>query len=166
MRRIAFLSVCAVMVCVAVGCSQAGNRDAAVKAIQSNDAQWNVDLAAKDPDKIASHYADDAVFIVAGSPPFSGKDAIRNAYKGMVADPAMSLTFQAARIDVAQSGELAYTEGSYMLTVTDPASKKIVHDHGSYVTTYRRQADGSWKAVEDIVSSEVPPPAAADSAGH
>ncbi len=76
----------------------------------------------------------------------------------MTADPAMSLKFQATKTDVAKSGDLAYTQGTYTLTLTDPKTKKIITDHGSYVTTYRKQADGTWKAVADIATSEVPPP--------
>jgi hypothetical protein len=44
------------------------------------------------------------------------------------------------------------------LTLTDPQTKQVVNDHGSYVTTYRKQPDGAWKAVADIASSEVSPP--------
>jgi ketosteroid isomerase-like protein len=74
----------------------------------------------------------------------------------------MTLKFQAARVEVAKSGDQAYTQGSYAMTMTDPASKQVVNDHGSYVTTYRKQADGTWKAVADIATSDVPPPAPPD----
>jgi ketosteroid isomerase-like protein len=57
---------------------------------------------------------------------------------------------------VAGSGDLAYSRGTYTMTMTDPKTKKPVTDHGSYVTDYRKQPDGSWKAVADIVTSEVP----------
>jgi len=79
----------------------------------------------------------------------------------MVADPAMSLKFQADRVEVAKSGDLAYTQGTYSMAMTDPATKNVVNDHGSYVTVYKKQADGSWKSVSDIVTSAVPPPAPA-----
>jgi len=52
---------------------------------------------------------------------------------------------------------MAFTQGSYLLTITDPQSKKVVHDNGSYVTTYRREADGTWKAVTDIATSSAWP---------
>jgi uncharacterized protein (TIGR02246 family) len=128
-----------------------------VAAIQASEVQWNQDYAAKDIDKIMAHYADDAVLVVPGSPASSGKDAIRAALKQMVADPALVLKFQSSKIDVAKSGDLGYTQGSYTLTVTDPQTKQVVNDHGSFVTTYRKQPDGSWKAVADIATSEVPP---------
>jgi ketosteroid isomerase-like protein len=77
--------------------------------------------------------------------------------KQMMNDPAMTLTFKASRVEVAKSGAMGYTEGSYKLTVTDPTTHKVINEHGSYATTYRQQADRTWKAVIDIVTSEVPP---------
>jgi ketosteroid isomerase-like protein len=60
-------------------------------------------------------------------------------------------------VDVAKSGDLGYSAGTYKLTVTDPATHKPINDHGNYVTTFRKQADGTWKAVADIATSSVPP---------
>lgn len=131
--------------------------DADVKAISDNEAQWNADYKARDLDKIVSHYADAAVLMVPGAPISKGSDAIRNDLKQMLADPAMALSFHASTVDVAKSGDLAFTQGAYNLTVTDPSSHKVINDHGSYVTTYRKQADGSWKAIADIATSDVPP---------
>jgi ketosteroid isomerase-like protein len=62
------------------------------------------------------------------------------------------------RIQVAASGDLAYTRGHYSMTMTDPVSRKPAASGGSYLTVWRRQADGGWKAVEDFVT---PGPAAA-----
>jgi ketosteroid isomerase-like protein len=45
---------------------------------------------------------------------------IRATLKQMVADPALPLKFTAAKIDVARSGDLGYTRGAYVLTMTDP----------------------------------------------
>jgi hypothetical protein len=43
--------------------------------------------------------------------------------------------------------------------MTDPQTRQVINDHGSYVTTYRKQPDGAWKAVADMATSEVPTPA-------
>lgn len=133
--------------------------DADVQALKDNEAQWNRDFASKDAEKLASHYADEAVLMSPGVPSSVGKDDIRKALTAMVSDPALSLKFHAAKVEVAKSGDLGFTQGSYTMTMTDPSSKKVINDHGSYVTTYRKQADGSWKAVADIASSELPPAA-------
>jgi uncharacterized protein (TIGR02246 family) len=136
-------------------------RDADAKALRDNETQWNQDFAAKDAAKLTEHYADDAVLMVTGMPASSGKEAIRKTLTEMVADPALAVKFAPSHVEVAKSGDVAFTQGSYTLTMTDPNSKQAVNDHGSYVTTYRKQPGGSWKAVSDIVTSEVPPPAPA-----
>jgi uncharacterized protein (TIGR02246 family) len=160
MKRFATLCAISAMAFTISACNQTPDtHDADVKAIQDNEAQWNQDYAAKDNDKIVAHYADDAILIVPGTPSSSGREAIRNALKEMVSDPAMSLKFHPSRVEVAKSGDVAYTQGTYTLTLTDPQTKQLINDHGSYVTTYRKQPDGTWKAVADIATSEVPPPA-------
>ena len=131
--------------------------DVDVKAITDTEVQANQAWASKDADKIMAFYADDAVLMTPGSEMVQGKDAIHEAMKGMLSDPAISLTFQSSKSEVAKSGDLGYTAGTYKLTLTDPATHKPITDHGNYVTTFRKQADGSWKAVADIASSAVPP---------
>jgi uncharacterized protein (TIGR02246 family) len=145
------------------GCSPApapappDTHDADVKAISDMEAKQVADFAAKNLDALVGFYADDAAVMTPGGPPSKGKDAIRNGLKEMIADPAMKLVFKADRVDVSKGGDLGYTQGTYTLTMTNPVTHKPFEDHGSYVTTYRKQADGSWKAVADIATSEVPP---------
>jgi uncharacterized protein (TIGR02246 family) len=160
----AFVTLCgaAVVALAMTACNPApvtapDTHDADVKAIGDNEVQWTKDYAAKDADKVAAHYADDGILMISGQPALQGKAAIQGALKAMLADPGMTLTFQAARVDVAKSGDLGYTQGTYKLTVTDPTTHKVVSDHGSYVTTYRKQADGSWLAEADVAVSDVPP---------
>lgn len=164
MKAIATLCGATLIALSMAACNQAAppppdTHDADVKAISDTEAQWSKDYALKDPDKIAAYYADDAVLMVPGMEATSGKDAIANSMKGMLKDPAFSLQFKASKVDVAKSGDVGYSWGTYQLTMSNPAGKGTMNDHGSYVTVYRKQADGSWKAVEDIATSAVPPPA-------
>jgi len=164
MNRILTIFAAIVLSAMLTACNQApaptantsGNHDADVQALRDTEAKWNQDFAAKDATKLANYYADDAVLLVPGSTPAAGKAAIQKVTESLVADPALSLHFKASKVEVASSGDLGYTQGSYLMTMTDPATKKPMNDHGSYVTTYRKQPDGSWKAVADIVTSEVP----------
>jgi ketosteroid isomerase-like protein len=75
----------------------------------------------------------------------------------MLDDPNLKLNFSSDRIEVSASGDLATTKGSYTSTMTNPKTKKTMEDKGSYLTVYKKQADGSWKAVEDMIASEVAP---------
>jgi uncharacterized protein (TIGR02246 family) len=160
MKRFAAICTAAAIALIVTACSQTPDtHDADVKAIQDSEAQWNQDYAAKDVGKIMAHYSDDAILMAPGMPASSGRDAIRTMIQQMAADPALSLRFHAGKVEVAKSGDVGYTQGIYTMVMTDPQTKQLVHDHGSYVTTYRKQPDGAWKAVADIASSEVPPPA-------
>lgn len=161
MNRLLTLCAATALALPLTACNQAAapaanTHDADVKAIQDGETQWAADWASKDAAKIASRYTDDAVLMTPGSDPLNGKDAITKMLTTMVADPALSLKFQATKVDAASAGDAAWSEGTYTLTMTDSQSKKIVNDKGSYVTVYKKQADGSWKAVSDIASSSMP----------
>jgi uncharacterized protein (TIGR02246 family) len=125
--------------------------------IRDLETAWSKDAAAKDLDKSVANYADDAILMMPGSPAAKNKDAVRASWKGMLGDPNLKISFAPDRIEVSASGDLATTQGSYTMTMTNPKTKKPVEDKGSYLTVYKKQADGSWKAIEDTTSSEVPP---------
>lgn len=125
--------------------------------IRDVEAAWMKDANAKDVEKAVANYTDDAVLIIPGAPAVKGKEAIRAAWKGMLADPNSKLAFSSDRVEISSSGDLATTRGSYTQTMTNPKTKKPMEDKGSYLTVYKKQADGGWKAVEDMTSSEVAP---------
>ena len=54
---------------------------------------------------------------------------------------------------------MVYTQGTYSMTMSDPKSGKPVTDNGKYLTVFKKQADGKWKAVADMINSDGPPPA-------
>lgn len=126
-------------------------------ALEANEKQWNDDFTAKDVDKLVAHYSDDATLMSPGAPAARGKEAIRAVLKEMVSDPAFSLKFKANKVLVSKSGDMAFTEGSYALSLTNPTTKQPMTDKGSYVTVYRKGSDGKWRAVSDIASSESMP---------
>jgi ketosteroid isomerase-like protein len=47
------------------------------------------------------------------------------------------------------------------MTMTDKATNKPAESRGSYLTVYKKQADSSWKAVEDFITPGPAPAAAA-----
>ena len=126
------------------------------KAIKDGEVAWASDWAARDLDKIVSHYADDADVLNPDTPIMKGKDAIRTGIGGMLADKSLSLSFTTVSAQVSKSGDLGYTEGTYSMTMTNSKTKKVVTEKGKYVTVYKKQADGTWKAIEDINNSDAP----------
>ena len=121
-----------------------------VDAIKTDEVHWNSDYKSGDAGVIAGHYAPGATLMVPGSAPVVGTAAIKAALAQAVSDKAFTLSFASDKVDVAASGDLAAARGSYTQTTTDPKTKALVTDKGSYLTVYRPQADGAWKAVWDI----------------
>jgi len=124
------------------------------KALTDGEVAWAADWASKDVDKIAGHYADDATLMIPDQPILKGKDAIRTGLKEMLADPNLSLSFTTGTAEV--SKDLGYTQGTYSMTGTNPKTKKAETETGKYLTVYKRQADKSWKAIEDINNADAP----------
>jgi uncharacterized protein (TIGR02246 family) len=143
-----------------VGCFPAPKSDQGriVEQLKANEAKWNRAYAEHDAAALASNYAPDAALANPGSALVTGADAIAKETASFAADPSLKVAFASDRIQVAQSGDLAYTRGHYTLTMTDPATRQPVDSRGSYLTVWQKQGDGSWKAVEDFVT---PGPAAA-----
>ena len=86
----------------------------------------------------------------------TGKDAIGKTMKDVLADPNWSLALQSVQVEVSRGGDLGYARGTYVLTATDPASKKVATENGRFVTIFRKEADGSWKALQEISNATAP----------
>jgi uncharacterized protein (TIGR02246 family) len=141
------------LLCLA-GCSQAPDQATALR--DGEVAAFVKDWTGKDASLIAAHYADDGNVIVPNAPVMAGRDAIAKGMKEALADPNWSLALQPGQVEVAKSGDLGYARGTYVLTSTDPASKKAVTEKGRFLTVFRKGADGSWKAVQDMNNAEAP----------
>jgi uncharacterized protein (TIGR02246 family) len=126
------------------------------KAIKDLEQAALRDWGAKKADAIASHYASDATIYLSGQIPMAGEDKIRSGIADLLKDPNFSLDLTNKQTVVAASGELGYTTGTYRVTYSDPKTKQKASEDGHYVTVFRKQPDGSWKALEDAA---IPGPA-------
>ena len=127
-------------------------RDAEIAEEQA----WN----SKDLEKVLSFYADDATVMYPNMPAIVRKDALRAYEKQFFDDPSFTMQAQIISLDVAQSGDLGYTQGTETVTTTNPKTGKAVTDRYKWLTVRKKQADGSWKIVQDTGSSDLPLPSA------
>jgi ketosteroid isomerase-like protein len=154
-RSFALLGVVAFAL-LATGCNKqaaAGASDpAAVQtAIKADEKKWNDDFRAKNLEGLLSHYADDA-YLAAGGPAANGSTDIRKQYTDALSDNYFSVEFASDKIDV--SGDLAYSRGHFTEKHQDRKSGNVVTETGSFLTVYKKQPDGSWKAVEDFTAAD------------
>lgn len=132
---------------------------AAIQAeLQQNEERWNRAYAERDAEALASMYAEDAALANPGEELVRGKESIREATAAFAEDPNLKVSFRANRIQVAQSGDIAYTRGRYLLTMTNADTGKPESSTGHYLTVWQKQPDGSWKAVEDFITPGGPLP--------
>ncbi len=137
------------------------NRAADAAAVQKADADWSAAAQARNADSWVAFYADDAVVLPPNSQTLTNRDAIHKAIADMLALPGLSVSWQTTKAEAARSGELAYTYGTYELTSND-AKGTPTTDHGKYSEVWKKQADGSWKCIVDMWSSDlsaIPAPA-------
>src|SRR6266567_8148207 len=137
--------------------ASASDTKAIEKALRDLDAQWSAAAGAKDLDKTVAFYSEDAIVLPTNAPAATTKEAIRNTWKDLLASPGLAISWKTTKVEVAKSGDIAYTTGTYELTMND-ASGKPVPDHGKYVEVWKKQSDGKWKVVADIWNSDLPLP--------
>jgi ketosteroid isomerase-like protein len=95
-----------------------------------------------------SFFADDAANVNPGQPIVIGKDEMRRRLEKEW-NPDLKLTWKPAKADIAASGDLGYTFGTWELTGKSRAGEPV-RLTGKYATVWKKQADGTWKVVLDL----------------
>jgi ketosteroid isomerase-like protein len=155
--------VCLVFILVLLplfaGCSSqnaaADTRAADEATLRNLDAEWSKAAGAKDLEKTASYYSDDALILPPNMPTITGKQQGRAMWQGMFSVPGFGGGWKATKVEVARSGDLGYVTGTYELSETDASGKPMV-DKGKYLEIWKKQADGSWKCVADMFNTDLP----------
>ena len=123
---------------------------------------WARDLHEKRLDDIAIMYAPDAVFIQPNGERVSGRAAIRELCKNVMATFTSDLIFHS--INSENSGDLAYDSGDFRETLIKLADGSKTESSGSYVMVFKRQPDGNWLIAQQMWTG--PPPPAPINASH
>lgn len=121
--------------------------------------KWARDLKEKNIDASVAGFAPDAEFIGPDGSRVRGTAALRALFETITKIYDSDLTFYSWQKQV--SGDLAYDSGTYRETLILRASGERQHSSGSYLTIYRRGADGHWLIVEQVWTGAVSPDGAA-----
>ena len=129
----------------------------AQKAVAAADRDWEVVFSARDLDKSVNAVSAEGSMLAPNAPIATGHAAVRELIKGILALPALNFSWHAMSVEVAKSGDLAFTSGEYQLSF-DAGNGKIESDKGKYVTVWSLEKDGVWRVVRDIFNSDLPAP--------
>jgi ketosteroid isomerase-like protein len=159
MRRVTWSAFAVVVLSVLTGgCQQAGSvSDQDKAAIQKAHDEFARMFAAEKPDPaglVAMYYADDATVLPPNMPAANGKDAIIAAFTAM----GGVKTFKNGPLTISGSGDMAFVNATFDMTMAVPVTGEVVADKGKYLEVWKKQSDGSWKAIRDMWSSDEPPP--------
>ncbi len=131
---------------------KADTKEESEKLMQAS-RDWAVAANSRDIEKIMSYWTDDAIMYSAGEPELKGKKAIREMVEASMKDTNFSITWEPVSAQVSESGDMGYLLENSKITLKDSTGKaKIMTFKG--VTIWKKQKDGSWKNVVEVMSPD------------
>jgi len=134
--------------------SETKDHSADEAAVRKADSSWAVTAGGKQLDEFMSYVAKDGIILPPNQPACNNPESIKTLMNGFFGMPGYALTWHTSKVEIAGSGDMAYSIGNYELNFND-ASGKQVTDKGKYATVWEKQ-DGSWKVAIDIFNSDMP----------
>ena len=138
---------------LSASCAPKVDTDAISQDLKQLDEEWSRAAGGRDAEAVASFYAENAVAYPPGAPVAVGRAAAKEVWASYFALPDFSISWSADRAGVSQSGDLGYTAGHYEDSYLGPDST-LVTEKGKFLCIWAKQADGSWKAVQDMWNSD------------
>ena len=124
---------------------------AEAKALAKLDDDWSAAAATRDAKRAASFYADDAIAYPPNEPVAVGKAAAEKVWAAYFADPSYNLSWKTTHAEV--TGAIGYTAGTYEDSYKGPDGKKV-QGKGKYLCVWKKQSDGTWKAIRDMWNTD------------
>jgi len=153
--------IVALVATLAAGCSSAGGDYRAVDLEVEKAAVIRIDTEFSKmaqerglAEAFATYAAPDATMMPMNQNPVLGRELIRGQFADMPQET--KLLWKPFAADVAKSGDLGYTLGTYELH-TKEADGRPVTRYGKYCSVWRKQADRTWKWVVDIGNASPEP---------
>jgi uncharacterized protein (TIGR02246 family) len=143
--------VCTVLFLACMCLTPAAYADGVKSAIEAANGQFSAAAAKGDGAALAALYLPDGQVMPAGSGPIRGTEAIQKFWQGALDSGVAAIGLKT--IELFGRGPTATEVGEYELR--DKAGKVL--DHGKYIVVWQH-ADGKWKLLRDMFSTNVSPP--------
>jgi ketosteroid isomerase-like protein len=148
MTRWVSLSIAALLVAAAL--SAAEEMPDLQAQVRDTEKAFAKTMADRNHAAFVSFVAEDAVFL-ARTKALKGRQAVAEGWQPYFVAPEAPFSWEPERVEVALSGQLAVSTGP----VRSPKGERV----GTFVSTWRREADGKWRIVLDLgcPACECPP---------
>lgn len=127
------------------------------RSLRTSDTSLQEAIASRNLDAIITFYSEDAVLLPTAEPMVSGRRAIREEWHHILSIPDMVNKSSLTRVEIAASGDLGYTMGTYVASMRGEDGT-LVSEPGKWVSIWKRQRDGRWRIVVDTYNTDIPPP--------
>ena len=145
--RIALLIAAVAVVVAVLDNTHASDKETIAAEVQAADELFNRAVATRDLDLFTSLIDENATFLGAGL--VQGREAIVNNWAVFfTVDRRTILNWHPHTVEVAASGDLAYTLGDFEINTKQADGSEQVST-GTYVSIWKKHEDGSWKVVVD-----------------
>ena len=145
--RFASLSlVCACMLLIATHTPIFAKSDEA-KTLIALDTDWSKAAEARNAEKVASFYADDAMVYPPNMPMVKGRADAQKIWAQALADPNSKMSWKTTSAGV--NGNMGFTAGTYEESMSGKTTGT-----GKYLCVWQKGADGKWKATHDMWNSD------------
>lgn len=149
-----FIGVTALLLSIACAPAAAPVDTAALAAhLTQLDDAWSAAAATRNADSVASFYAADAVAYPPNMPVAVGQAAARDVWAGGFADSTYAISWKTTTARVAASGDMGFTAGTYQESYRGADGNPVTMT-GKYLCVWAKQADGSWKATNDMWNAD------------
>jgi ketosteroid isomerase-like protein len=123
------------------------------RALTQLDDAWSKAAATRNADSVGSFYAADAIAYPPNEPVAVGQAAATRVWASAFADSSFAISWKTDHASVSRSGDLGFTAGTSEDSFTRADGTRVT-ERGKYVCTWKRQADGTWKASRDIWNTD------------
>ena len=131
-----------------LACSQFADTEAEKEKLLQTDIEFAQFSVANGAAEAFNEYlTEDALQLPAGNNPVEGVENIYNRMKDNQGNYVLDWSPQYA--EVANSGDMGYTWGTYSLAYKDENGEEQ-KSYGKYLNVWKKQTDGKWKVAVDI----------------
>ncbi len=124
------------------------NLEAELQALRQADKTWSETATVKDVNGYVEFYDKDAFVIDFNGKITRGMEELRKMVITGFSAPGYYITWHVENAVVSESGDFGYTNGSWDKQVTSE-NGELIKTHGSYIIIWKKQTNGSWKAIVD-----------------
>jgi uncharacterized protein (TIGR02246 family) len=124
----------------------------AKRAIDKGNAEWIEAWEKGNPEMLAAIFTDDGIMLSQGGKVFKGRQQILERQKEAMESVTRPIKVSVVTVKIWLDGDTAYETGKYKYEYAEKG--KPITEEGRYVTTWKRQDDGSWKLSMDMAVPE------------